>query len=486
MATIDTRMGPVEGIKRNDIHEFLGIRYGKPPAGAKRFTAPEPVDPWTETYQATAFGKRSIQGPSSPILGPSRTDDLDDDCLFLNIYTPGCDDKQRPVLFWIHGGAFTQGSGNEYYGGVLARQGDVVVVTINYRLGLLGFLNLEALGDEFKGSASNGFRDQILALQWVHDNIADYGGDAGSVTIFGESAGAGSVNSLLAAPSADGLYHKAISHSGSSASMPPRDTTNLAAELLGVEKTNLVATLRGLDGEALLDLQNKGVMSGTGVDGTVVTRPTYDAIRSRGKDFIPYIAGSNLNEGTLFTAIMPDASTYAAVGSGLAISAMDGKDPAPYIEGLKEIYGDDPKEVYEQIWNDLFRRPSTNMCDLASREGVGGWLYRFDLPSTIMNGALGATHACEIPFTFNTLSDPSLPGLGFHDANDPVVRQLAENWSNTVLAFARTGDPNGAGLPEWPPYTTDRKDCLIMDAQCRIEQDVDAVHEALWARVHGA
>jgi para-nitrobenzyl esterase len=481
MATLNTRLGNITGSEKGDIQVFRGIRYAQAPVGDLRFMAPRQTGPWQGTLDATKFGNRSIQGESAPIFGPAKPDEPDEDCLFLNIYTPGTGGEPRPVLFWIHGGAYVQGSGNDYDGSVLAAQGDVVVVTINYRLGVLGFLDLASLGDEYQGSASNGFRDQICALQWVHDNIADYGGDAGNVTLFGESAGAGSVNALLAAPSADGLYHRAISHSGNSVSVAPRDITDQLAANLAIEKSELLSHLRTLDSKALLEMQTAVGTSGTGVDGTVITRSTYQAIAERGSDGVPYIAGSNHDEGTLFTAIAPDESGYAAGAAGLAIAAMDGQDTQPYLDGLKALYGDDPKTIYEQVWVDLFRRPSTLMCIEATQAGPGGWLYRFDMPTTIMDGKLGATHACEIPFTFNTYADPSIAGIAFHDGTDPDVQALALAWSNTVIAFARSGNPNGAGLPHWPSYAGDDRSCMILDTQVRVEQDVDAVHSQFWA-----
>ena len=215
------------------------------------------------------------------------------------------------MLVWIHGGGFALGSANEYDGSMLAAQGDVVVVTINYRLGLLGFLDLSPLGEEFAGSASNGFRDQILALEWVRDNIADYGGDPGNVTIFGGSAGGHSVHALLAAPSADGLFHKAIAQSPGTVNTPPDDLlTPLAAEL-GLEGAELLAHLRATSAEAFLAVQGAVGTGVGGMDGTVVTRSTNDAILERGAQGVPLIAGTNRDEGTLFSVGF-DPATHGA------------------------------------------------------------------------------------------------------------------------------------------------------------------------------
>lgn len=480
MATITTRLGKITGIDDGKVRTFLGVRYAEPPIGERRFLPPVAVSPWQGTFDAATHPNRAIQAPQAGILGPGPPGETDEDCLFLNIVTPSVDGNHRPVLFWIHGGAFTMGSANEYDGTVLAEQGDVVVVTINYRLGPFGFLNLSAHGDEFAGSASNGFRDQILALEWVHDNIADYGGDPGNVTIFGESAGGSSVHCLLAAPSADGLYHKAIAHSASIANMPANDLTPGLVATLGIEEPELVDTLRAMSAEDLLGL---GTGGGSGIDGTVITRSTYDAIIDRGAAGVPLIAGTNHDEGTLFTAINPDPSTYEPMGKMLATATMDGADPTAYIEALRTAYPEDsPKTIYERIWVDMFRRPCIGTTERATATGPGGWLYRFDLPASAAFGGtkLGATHACEIAFTFNKFAGPSAGGPAFHDGNDPVVRRLAEQWSNTIIAFARTGSPNGAGLPEWPRYSTDDRRCLILDDNPRVEDDLDAKHRKLW------
>ena len=358
MTPLTTRLGTIVGKSENDIQSFQGIPYAKPPVGERRFRAPEPHGPWSGTLDATRLGNRAMQ-PETPVSPPS-AEAFSEDCLSVDIYTPAADGRARPVLFWIHGGAYYIGSGNDHDGSVLAAQGDVVVVTVNYRLGVFGFLDLSKYDDDLAGSASNGLRDPILALTWVRDNIADYGGDPNNVTIFGVSSGGGSVNALLAAPSADG--------------------------------------------------------------------------------------------------------------------------PGEYLAALQDAYPDDTgKTLTERVWTEMFRRAAIRTSEAVTAAGSSGWLYRFDLPSSVMDGALGATHGCEVPFTFNYYARPETSRIAFfHDPKDPVVRQLAEQWSNTVLAFARTGDPNGAGLPHWSPYSADRRGVLILDAASRIEQDPDSELRKRW------
>ena len=418
---------------------------------------------------------------------------MDEDCLFLNVSTPAADGRHRPVLLWIHGGGFTAGSGDSCDGSMLVRQGDVVVVSVNYRLGISGFLKLEGLGEELSASAAVGITDQILALEWVRDNIEDYGGDANNVTIFGESAGAGAVNAIMTVPEADGLYHKAVAHSGGAPAVPPPDNTAALLAELGVPRSRLVEKLQSLTPAELLVLQDKIEFGAAGVDGVVVTRTTREAIAASGTGGVPYIAGTNRDEGTLFSAVLP-LEAFIAMAHGSVPEILPGRDPAAYLEGLRQQYGD-RKTVCEQLVNDFVRRPSIVNARAATEAGVGGWLYRFDLPcnaervefggNELNVGDLGATHACEIPFTFNAYAMPESSRPLLHDPGDPAVRDLARRWSDTILAFARTGNPNGAGLPEWPQYDDHSKSCLVLDRECSIQHDLDALHERLWAGSQG-
>ena len=485
MTTITTRLGKVTGRSERGTEQFLGIPFAKPPVAGLRFRVPVPHGPWTSTLDATRLGNRAMQTELPDLLQTGRNraaDAMSEDCLVLNIYTPAADGRARPVLFWIHGGGYTIGSANDYDGTVLARQGDVVVVAVNYRLGLFGYLDLSAYGADFAGSASNGFRDQILALEWVRDNIGDYGGDPGNVTIFGESAGGGSVNAILAAPSADGLYHRAIAHSGSAMTTPPPAVAPALAGHLKVAEDSLLQRLQDMPAADLLALQvDSGIAGGTGVDGTVLTRDTYQAIAEHGAGGVPYMAGYNANEGTLFTAIDANEDTFAPATHFIAAMTCDGADPTEYLATQRAVHPEaDAKALYELMWTDMFRRASMRTCEAATAAGPGGWLYRFDMPSTILEARLGATHASEIAFTFNAYAEPDSPALKFHDGNDPAVRHLAEDWSNTVIAFARTGDPNGAGLPTWSPYSSAAQSALVLDAEPRIEANPDSAARALW------
>jgi para-nitrobenzyl esterase len=478
--TIDTRLGKVTGLSNGRAHAFLGLRYAQPPTGDRRFLAPVGVLPWEGTYDATAFPIVAMQSGAG--LEKVTSPQMSEDCLFLNIFTPSPGGANRPVLLWIHGGSFIEGSANGYDGSVLAEQGDVVVVAINYRLGMFGFLDLSGFGDEFAGSASNGIQDQILALEWVRDNIADYGGDRNNVTIFGESAGGTSVLSIISAPSADGLYHRAVAHSGVLVHHRPWDHRQALAKHLKVELADLPAILRGLSAEDLLAVQKAVSFSGGGnLDGTVVTSSSNDAILDRAANGVPLIAGSNRDEGTLFSYLIP-WPLYGVLGKEIVPAVIGSVDAKQYLADLKEAYArDSRKERFERIWVEMFRRGATNSAVRASASGPGGWLYRFDMPVQRGFGKdMGATHAAEIAFTFNTFASDAPDSAFFYDRSDPAVRQLALNWSNTILQFAKTGDPNGAGLPSWPRYTAESRQTLILDSAPRVEAFLNAADRERW------
>ena len=485
--TVNTRLGEIRGVETAGVWHFRGVRYAQPPVRERRFLAPLAAPPWTGTWDATGFPNRCMQADNGILGEPVGA--TSEDCLFLNIVTPAVEGAHRPVLFWIHGGGFTAGFANEYDGSMLAAQGDVVVVAINYRLGLFGFLDLEPLGDEFAGSASNGLRDQVLALEWVRDNIADYGGDPGNVTIFGESAGGHSVHALLATPDADGLYHKAIAHSPGTVNTRPADLVTPLTTELGVPPSGLVDSLRAMSADELLAAQGKVPGVGAVIDRTVVTRSTDDAIMERGPRGVPLIAGTNRDEGKFFTAL------YAmfAPGSqppdqGVARAVTAGADPSRYIDALKARHPDaDAMEIYERIWDAMFLKAATGSAERATTAGVGGWLYRFDLPTTVdfLGRDVGATHGAEIPFTFNRFNSDDPGSMIFYDPEDPVVRSLSQRWSDTVIAFARTGEPNGAGLPHWPRYDAESRQTLVLDAEARVERDPNRAERELWESALG-
>jgi len=486
MTTLATRLGKVRGLNDNRVQTFLGVPYAEPPIAERRFKAPLMTSGWDGTRDATQFPNRAMQPDSSinlsafkqPIAG-----EVSEDCLYLNIVTPSTTGNPRPVLFWIHGGAFVTGSANEYDGSVLADQGDVVVVTVNFRCGAFGFLDVSALGPDYENSIANGVQDLTLALQWVQENIEDYGGDPGNVTIFGESSGGSLVHSLLGAPAADRFYHKAIAHSATCVYRLPTDRTESISKRMGVDQTDYLDKLLSMPAQDIVDLD---LGFGIVVDGTIITRSTFDAIKDRGEDGVPLITGTNRREGTLYTqGDDAEQEHYPALNKGLATEMLLGGDPANYLAGLRDTYPDaTPGRFHEMLWIDMFRRICSRAAEAVSQAGPGAWLYRFDLPANLPEARnLGATHASEMAFTFNTFAKPDTHAcLTFHDRNDSVVRRVAKAWSDTIIRFAKTGNPNGGELPDWPVYETGERNCLIIDDDLRVESDPDELHRSLWNR----
>ena len=480
-STINTQRGAVTGLSNGNSLSFLGLPYARPPVGERRFKPPEPLGEPSGDIDATNFPNICIQNDPPALFGANRST-RSEDCLYLNIFTPSTEGKARPVLVWIHGGS-ASGSANDTDGSILAEQGDVVVVAINFRVGMLGFLDLSGYGDEFDGSASNGHRDQIQALRWVRDNIADFGGDKDNVTIFGESAGGQAVLAIMSAPIADGLYHKAIVHSGGDVNKPPVDTRAILAKQLRADEGELLEKLRTLPAETLLTAQTAISWGDPGhIDGTVITRSAKNAIIERGANGVPLIVGSNRDEGTMFSYLIPSflfGLVVEAIG-GTILEQMDGKQ---YVEELKAAFPEANRtQILERVFTDSIVRTGVNVAARASAEGPGGWLYRFDFPVQRLPG-LGATHAAEIAFTFNQFVR-ELPDTAYwYDPNDATVRQLANDWSNTVVQFAKTGDPNGAGLPTWPRYTAESRHALLLDDNPRVISNPHAADRDRWGDI---
>jgi para-nitrobenzyl esterase len=475
MVTISTRLGKVRGTQRARVHLFLGLRYGEPP---RRFLSPVASGSWRGTFDATSYPNRALQHKTEGTLGAPILGEMSEDCLFLNIATPDNTGRLRPVLFWIHGGGFINGSGNELDGTVLAEQGDVVVVAVNYRLGSFGLLDLSSHGPEYKGSSSNSIRDLVLAMQWVRDNIEDYGGDPENVTISGVSSGGTFVLSLLATPAADELYHKAIAHSATCAYKTADDPTHDLCKQLKVSKDEFLNHLLALPAQEILALKLGFRVS---VDHTVVTRPTFEAIKDRGSRGVPLLTGTNLREGSLYTqGLDQEQDHYSEWNRGLAKEMLCGKDPQKYLSALRETYPDaSAGRFHEMIWTDMFRRTTSRAAELSSAAGPGGWLYRFDLAPTLPDHRhLGATHGSENAFVFNIFENARTHGFTYHDRDDPVVRGIARAWSETIVRFMRTGQPDDG--EKWPMYESRERANLTIDNALRVESDPDALHRELW------
>jgi para-nitrobenzyl esterase len=387
-------------------------------------------------------------------------------------------------MVWLHGGGFTIGSGSSpgYDGARFARRHDVVVVTINYRLGVLGFLDLSER-EGFEASANSGLLDQVRALEWVRDNIATFGGDADNVTIFGESAGAASVASLMAAPSAAGLFHKAIAQSGAAGNARTREcaqivTRRLCEELGATIDDLLTAPVeRLLEGQqALAQEAQAGRGFGPTVDGTVLP-PVVEAITAGSAADVPLLIGTNGNEANLFTLMTPGAGD---IGPDELVEQFRGRfgDLAEHAIGTYRASrpGASNRELSNAFITDMvFRVPAARMAEQQAKHAAT-YLYLFRWSTPAMGGVLGACHGLEIPFVWNATDRSSL----FLQSSSPAIEELSLAMHDAWAAFARTGDPNHPGLPKWPVYEPSGRATMIFDEQRVVELDPQGAELALY------
>jgi para-nitrobenzyl esterase len=486
MPIVETSFGRLEGVAREGHVAFLGVPYAAAPIGPLRWKAPIPPIAWPGTRPAVKPGPAARQ-TSHPIPGFAASGPQSEDCLYLNVFTPACDGCRRPVLFWIHGGGFTHGSGSEtlYDGGPLARRGDVVVVTINYRLGAFGYLH-PSTRLPGRGLANNcGQLDAIAALRWVHEHIAAFGGDPGNVTIFGESAGAASVGTLLAMPAARGLFHKAILQSGAGRAMD-RDGAGAVVDRV-VEAAGLPSAegLLTVDADRLLEAQAKVAASrGFGtllfapvVDGETLPMQPFEAVRAGAAAGIPVLIGTNRDEVKLFTA-MQQRAPLDDIGLERAVAGMF---PGAGTEAVRAAIGAvresrarrglpaENLDILDALWSEGMFRANAQRLALAQRaHEPRTYVYLFTYASPARRGALGACHALEMPFVFGTLG---APGQDRFAGAGPEVERLSANMMDAWIAFARTGDPSHPGIGRWDPYDGETRPTMVFDAESRLERD---------------
>jgi para-nitrobenzyl esterase len=478
---VKTRSGMVEGKDDGTVRAFLGIPYAAPPVGELRWKAPAPTAKWTGVRKTTEFGAHCMQGNVFGDMvfrdpGPS------EDCLTLNVWVPSKPGSAKlPVMVWIYGGGFVAGTTSEERqdGSRLAQQG-VVVVSMNYRLGVFGFLVHPELAKESgHNSAGNyGLMDQLAALRWVHDNIAAFGGDPGNVTIFGESAGSFSVSAQMASPLAKGLFQKAIGESGAAfhsrglsfESLVSREETDVKVmnEKLGV---STLAQLRALPAEKILDAfvppKSQGFDFGPDVDGYFLPEPV-PAIFAAGKqNDVPLLAGWNHDEGSFeMSAQKPTAESMKANAE---------KEFGDKASEFLKLYATDTEEQTvrsaEDFAGDSFIAFSTwDWLEAQSKTGKNPvYRYRFDLglPSSDPKAQhLVAYHSAEIEYVFGQLD--SKKGVPWRAEDRQLSEEMQKYWAN----FARSGDPNGPGLPKWPPYSArDGWQVMFLDSQSAAHKD---------------
>lgn len=470
---------------------FRGIPFAAAPVGAWRFRAPAPPPTIDGVLDATRFRAQAMQNPSNLGMIGLEQATMDEDCLFLNVWTPATDGGRRPVMVWIHGGAFVIGAGSQmlYDGAPLARRGDVVVVTINYRLGVFGFLR------HGPGTGNEGLLDQIAALEWVRDEIAAFGGDPGNVTIFGESAGAMSVATLLATPRARGLFHRAIAQSGATNVVLPRERAETVAQRivtgLGLPPGD-GAALATLPAARLLEVQRdvfdrsfrgrEGLAFAPVVDGTVIPADPDEAVAAGASADVPLLIGTTLEEMKLFSIMDPAARAMdeATLRMRLADRIPGRGDEAVRVyREARAARGADtsPAELWCAIESDRFFRVPAMRLALAHRQHAPTFTYLFDWRSPLLGGAFGACHALELPFVFGTLDRGP---VAMFAGSGPEADALAERMQDAWLAFARTGTPSTPALGAWPTYDAVRRTTMRFGSVCRLEDAPLEAERRFW------
>lgn len=495
-ATTTVEQGRIAGYTEEGINIYKGVPYAK----AERFMAPQPADKWEGTRSCRNYGPTCPQAvrqgwQNDEIAFAFNWDDgyPGEDCLRANIWTPakGADGARRPVMVWLHGGGFATGSGQElpgYDGANLARKGDVVVVTLNHRLNVLGFLDLSDFGPEYASSGNAGLLDLVAALEWVRDNAEAFGGDPANVTIFGQSGGGGKVSTLCATPAAKGLFHKAIVQSGSSLStMTTAQSSRIGRAVvkeLGLEKDvkklstlpykDLLAAAERALAKVRAEVEAEG---GTGgafifgwaptVDGKVLPRqPFSEGAPEQSRD-IPMLIGTTKCEfsPTTYVPMLRGADMAAARSF---VEHQYGKNTDEFIAKYNKAYpGCQPKDYID--FDTRFRPGAVKQADIKSEQkGAPVYMYMFTWESPVLDGMLRSTHCMEIPFVFNNAKiHASMTGGGAE------AEALAGRMSDAWLAFARTGNPNVASLPAWPQYDSRKRATMFFDNECSVRNGHD-------------
>jgi para-nitrobenzyl esterase len=489
-AVVATTNGPVRGYREDALQVFKGLRYGAAPVGALRFRPPRRPAPWTEVADAVSLGAPAIQAgvaPGETTGGRSNGDPAapgqpgtDEDCLFINVWTQGLSGK-RPVMVWLHGGGFSNGSGGAamYDGGNLARRGDVVSVTVNHRLNVFGYLHLAELGGD-PSSGQAGMLDIVLVLEWVRDNIAAFGGDPANVTIFGESGGGAKVSMLQAMPGAHGLYHRAIVQSGPGLRAIPtaRASENAKAllDVLGL-KAGDVAKLETLSAAEIQAAAAKvagaqGPMGGFSpcIDGAALPRDPFHPDAPAISANVPVMVGTNKDEATLFLRGHPKFGEFTEEDLTSRAQEQLGDKAAPVVAALRKLFPDySPTylicavQTVQMMWLN-----SVLLAERKAAQGAGPiYMYMLTWETPAAHGSLKCPHALEIPLVFDNV-ERARDFVGRHgDEPQVLADQMAEAW----LAFARTGNPNTPALPDWPTYDATRRATMIFDVESKVVDD---------------
>jgi para-nitrobenzyl esterase len=483
-----TRHGPVRGYTDGTIKVFKGVRYGAD-TGSRRFQPPAPPQAWTEIRPALDYGPASPQAGSEPRQS--------EDCLFLNVWTPAVrDGAKRPVMVYFHGGAYSTGSGSSplYDGTRLARRGDVVVVTVNHRLNAFGYAYLTRMGGaEFADSGNAGQLDLVLALQWVRDNIAEFGGDPGQVMVFGQSGGGAKIATLMAMPAAKGLFHRAATMSGQqvTASGPLNATERtgafLAALKLSPEQAGEVRTLpfqRLVEALSARDpvLPFGGVYFGPVLDERSLTRHPFYPDAPAQSAAIPMIIGNTHDETRAFLGGDEKNFTlgWDELPGRLIPNMRVDISPELVVAEYRRLYPHySPSDVlFAATTASRSWRGAIIEAEERAKQGAPAYAYQLDFGSPENGGRLGAHHAFDIPLVFDNIAAP-----GSRTGRSPEAQAVADQMSGAFLAFARSGDPNHPGMPRWSPYELPRRQTMVFNVRSELMDDPRGAERRLFAKV---
>ena len=492
---VETAYGRLRGTLMDGVSAFKGIRYGAPTGGERRFLPPARPASWTGVQDALVYGPEAPQGhPHTEIEEVRATIPADhavsEDCLCLNVWTKQLGGaKKLPVMVWLHGGGFTSGSGayTIYDGENLARKRDVVTVTVNHRLNTFGFLHLAEIGGEKFAQASNvGMLDIVAALEWVRDNITAFGGDPQNVTIFGQSGGAGKVSTLLAMPSAKGLFHRAIIQSGSALTGVKRaDATKGAQALMAKLGAKTAEDLQKLSMEQIIEGAKgvEGLRLSPVVDGSTLPRDPFSPDAPEQSANVPVLIGTTETEVTFFPnqPIDPidDAELLKRVKAAAKADDRQAKHLIDlYRRGRPNVTNIDVALIVES--DTRFRPGVLAQAERKSAQPAPVYMYYFTWRSPVHEGKLKAFHTLEIPFvTANVDRAPSMTGMG----QDRYA--LEDKMSTAWTEFARTGDPNHAGLPHWPAFNPTERATMIFNNECMVVNDPNGAERKALAELRG-
>jgi para-nitrobenzyl esterase len=507
-ATVETTCGKVRGQRTGGVTRFFGLPYGEETA-RYRFQQSRPRQPWSGVRDCYNLGPKAPQGPItlagvagkvdpsargiSVLAAVGATTNADvpesEDCLVLNVITPEASAaRTRPVMVWLHGGAFAMGSSLDPMtdGSVLAKTGDVVFVSLNHRLNALGFLYLGAFHDDFADSGNVGMLDIVLALEWVRDNIAAFGGDPGNVTIFGESGGGAKVSTLLGMLPAKGLFHKAIAQSGPITRLVDIDDAVRIAEQtlagLGVARENAHG-LQQIDYRKVIECASAvrlppppegGLAARTLaplVDGRSIPAHPFHPVATEISRGVPLMIGTCKDEATLFMAGDPQLGRMSVENARDRFAAMLGENAGAAFAAYRNAYpADDPSYWVASMMTDrMFRSQSIDQADSKARQGAAAvYMYRVDYEPRVVDRLFRSPHGTDVPLVFGTKVPRAFIGSG------PEVDSLSETMMRAWLNFARTGNPSQDGL-SWPSYDVNRRANMIFDTDCRVVADPDPV-----------